>query len=536
MRINFSKYRLYFFISLFCLLFFTSLFLIFVYRTPQKIDLREFAPNDALAYFEVEDLSKTLDALTENKTFQELANSKKDFSALKNIQIAVVVTGFETSEKQITDENSILNFQPHFVAVAETHAWEFQVRSFVENQLNAFVKERYGDNAKLETSDKNGGRNYIWTANDGRKAFAFVEKSRIYFGNDETAIEKCLAATHRETESLLKNENLARAFSLKSESNLAFGYVSPDGIAQIANLTGVSTAIETTENEEERSFIARILPQILRNTTREIVWTAQKNESGIEDKIYVALTTEVSSVFAETLKTNDENKTNAPEFLPHDIFSATLYNLKNPLIAWRSLILVTAKNTDAVSGKLLIQFSGSLLEPYGISDAETFLSAIGSDILTAQFDAEGDKSVSVFTIKDAEKVKKSITDINFKSPPEHRENAEIWQSEDKSLTAAFTGNKLILGDAESVLRCLQTKGNGQNFKGFSVNSAVSQTYSKDVDSAGKVVSVLGNVIENKRVIASYSTETSFTKNGIERKTISDFGLLGTILENVNSEN
>ncbi|MEO8073397.1 MAG: hypothetical protein ABI686_09115 [Acidobacteriota bacterium] len=500
------------------------------------MDLRGFAPNDALAYFEVDDLSKTLDALTENKTFQELAESKKDFSALKNVQIAVFVTGFETSEKQITDENSILNFQPHFVAVAETHAWEFQVRSLIESQLNAFVKERYGESAKLETSDKNGGRNYIWTADDGRKVFAFVEKSRVYFSNDETAIEKCLAATRGETESLLKNENLSRAFSLKSENNLAFGYISPDGIAQIANLTGVSTAIEATENEEERSFIARILPQILRNTTREIVWTAQKNESGIEDKIYVALTTEVSSVFKETLKTNDDNKTNAPDFLPYDVFSATLYNLKNPLIAWRSLLLVTAKNTDAVSGKLLIQFSGSLLEPYGIFDAETFLSAIGSDIVTAQFDAEGEKSVSIFTVKDEEKVKKSIAGINFKSSPENRKNAELWQSEDQNLTAAFIENKLILGDAASVLKCLQTKQNGQNFKGFSVAPAISLTFSKEADSAKKIVSVLGNVNENKSVTSSYLIDTSFTKNGIERKTVSDFGLLGTILVNINFEN
>ena len=536
MRINSPKYRLYFFICPFCLLFLTTIFLIFFYRTPQKIDLRGFAPNDALAFFEVDDLSKTLDALTENKTFQELAKSKKDFSALKNVQIAVIVTGFETSEKQITDENSILNFQPHFVAIAETYAWEFQTDSLVRNQINAFVKKNYGDDATLEINDKNGGKSYVWTAKDGRTTFAFVEKSRIYFSNDETAIEKCLAVKRGETESLLKDENLSNALSLKSENNLAFGYVSSEGVAQIANLTGISTAIEATENEEERSFIARVLPQIFRNTTKEIVWTAQKKERKVEDRFYISLTDEVSSVFRETLQTSAKTEINAPKFLPDDVFSATLYNLKNPLIAWRSLLLVTAKNTDAASGKLLIQFSGDLLGPYGISDAETFLSAIGSDILTAQFDAEGEKSVSVFTVKDAEKVKKSIAEINFKFPPEKQENAEIWQSEDKTLTAAFTENKLVLGDAESVLKCLRTKQNGQNLKIFSTSSAVSTTYSKIADPTEKIADLLGNTLENKNISAFYLTETDFVKKSIERKTVSDFGLLGTILENINSEN
>ncbi len=505
-------------------------------QIPPPADLRVFAPNDAIAYFEINNLAKTLDALTENKTFQENAKSKKNFSALENIQIAIIVTGFETSEKQITEENFILNLQPHFVVVAETHGWEFQTLALVNNQINAFVRERYGGDTTLETSDKNGGREFVWTAKDGRKAFAFVQKSRIYFSSDEAAIEKCLAAGRGETENLTKNESLSRAYSSKPENNLAFGYISPAGITQIANLTGISTAIETTDNGDERSFIARVLPQILKNTTKEIVWTMGKNERGVEDLFSVSLQPEVSAVTKETLDAGAENNSNVIEFLPADVFSATHYNLKNPLIAWRSLLLVTAKNTDPVSGKLLLQFSGKLLEPYGVSDAETFLSAIGSDILTAQFDAEGEKSVTVVTVKDTEKVKKLIAAINFKAAPEKQENVETWQSEDETLTAGFIQNKLILGDAESVLKCLKTKQNGQNFKGFSVNSAISLTYSKDTDSAEKIVSVLGNVTENKSVADSYLTETSFTKNGVERKTISDFGLLGTILENINSGN
>lgn len=543
MRANANNFRSFFSKSLHsALVSFFSIFLIIILfsacRSSQKADMRNYAPSDAIAYLETKDLSQALNALTENKAFQELAKNKTDFSALEDVQVAVIVTDFETSEKQVTDDDSILNFKPHFVAVAETHAWQWQTLSLVENQINNFVRETYGADAKLETSDKNGGKWFVWTAKDGRKVFAFVQNSQIYFGNDANAIEKCLAVKRGEADSLTKNENFIRAYSVNGEKNLAFGYISPLGIAQIAGIIGVSTAIKTTEESEGRSFIARVLPQILQNTTKEIVWTAQKSEQGIEDIFFVSLTAEVSSIFKETLTSTAETKTNTAEFLPSDIFSVTRYGLKNPLIAWRSLLLVTAKNTDAVSGNLLIQFSGSLLEPYGVSDAETFLGAVNSEIFTARFDAEGENSVAIVGIKDAEKIKKSIAEINFKSQPQKQENAEIWKSDDGEKAAAFVENILVLGDAESVFKSLRAKQTGQNFtknlyfQNFAESRAVAVTFAKDADSAEKIVKILGTPKENANIVTNYLTETRSTEKGIERKITSPFGLFGTILEKI----
>lgn len=69
-----------------------------------------------------------------------------------------------------------------------------------------------------------------------------------------------------------------------SKQTLAFGYVSADGIAQLSNLAGVSTALEATEDEDGRSFIARVLPQVLRGAVKEVFWTAVSTPAGIEDK------------------------------------------------------------------------------------------------------------------------------------------------------------------------------------------------------------------------------------------------------------
>jgi hypothetical protein len=515
------------------------LWLIFLFAcSSAPTDLRSFAPNETLIYLETKDLSITLETLTQNETFKNLAQNSKDFSVVKNVQVAVAVTGFETSEKQLTGENSALNFKPRFVAVADTHLWSWQTRAFAEEILGNFVNETYGGEVNLEVTGKDGGDWYEWTAQDGRKVFAFVEGSLVFFSNDQAAIEKSLAVKKGEGESLMKNENLRRAYDSNAENKLAFGYVSPEGIAQIANIAGVSAAIEASESNDGRNFISRVLPQILRNTTKEIVWTATKNEQGIEDKFAVSLDSKFSTVFKETLAPSSQNQTNLPEFLPSDIFSATKYNLKNPLIAWRSLLLVTKETTDAVSGNFLQQFSGSLLSSYGISDAEMFLSSIDSESFTAQFDAEGEKSVTIVSVKDAENIKKSLSEIiDFKTSAEKTENAEIWHSKDKQISAAFAGNILILGNAESVLKCLQAKLSGQNFTNnptfgkFSETKATATTFGKNLDSAEKIVGILGNLKEgNKGSATTFLTQTEFTERGIERKTVSDFGFIGTILE------
>jgi hypothetical protein len=434
----------------------------------------------------------------------------------------------------VTAENAVLSFKPRFVAIADTRTWNRYALSFTEEKLGEFVNETYGGEVVLEAADKAGGKSFVWTAKDGRKAFAFVTDGKIFFSNDETALEKSLAAARGEAESFAKNESLARMRDGAAKDALAIGYVAPDGIAQISNLAGVSTAVEATDDDDGRSFIARVLPQILRGAVKEVFWTATKTEQGIEDKYTISLTPENSAVVKETLVPAALTQSKSAEFLPAEIFSATRYNVQNPQIAWRSLLLVAGKNADAASSKILIAFSGSLLDPYGVADAEGFLSAVDSEIWTANIDAEGEHSVAVVDVKDAEKVKKSITGTKVGGADEKMENVEFWATPDGT-RAAFIGNKLILGDTESVRRCLQASQSGQNFtktaawKKFAETGAVSVTYGKDATE--KVVEFLGEKkAENAQLLTNYTTETRFNAAGIERKTVSPFGFIGRILE------
>ena len=499
-------------------------------------DLTARVPADTLIYIETNDLSKTLGALTENENFKKLSAENPDFSELENVRLAVAVTGFATSETQVTDDRAVLSFKPRFVAVAETNAWSWQAAYLVENGLNNFIRQTYGAETRLEKSEKNGETLFTWAGRGGRRIFALVDGSIIYFSNDEGALEKALAVRRGAAENLTKNEALVREHS-GTNNYLAFGFVTSEGVSQVANYFGVSTAIATSDEEAPRNLIAKILPEMLKNTVQEITWTSHFRNGKIEDTFKFKTEPEISKILSETLVGEPDIQTNSAEFVPADAYSITRYNLRNPQIAWRSILLAAARQMDESSAKIFLTFSGSLFEPYGVTDSELFLSSIGSEILTVRFDADGEKSMAVAAVKDAENLKKALSgEINFKAEPEKSGEARIWKTEDGNKAAVLIENYLLLGDPESVNRSLEARQNGLNFTKNSfftsvfASSAPAVTYSKEAESGIKIVEVLGSFKDkNQKIDSRYLTETRFKNSGFERKTVSDFGLLGMIL-------
>ncbi len=126
-------------------------------------------------------------------------------------------------------------------------------------------------------------------------------------------------------------------------------------------------------------------------------------------------------------------------------------------------------------------------------------------MFTAQFDADGDKSVTIAAIKDEAKLKKSLSEIiDFKIPAEIQNEIEVWYSKEKRISAAFAGNTLILGDAEGVLKCLDAKRSGQNFTmtpsfaKLSEDRSTAITFGKNIDASEKIVGVLGELKEGNK--------------------------------------
>ena len=390
---------------------------------------------------------------------------------------------------------------------------------------------------ELQTSQKFDGKYMVWSGQDGRKAYGLVIGSLILFGNDESAIEKCIAVRGGQAPSIADNPKLP------PQDSLAAGYVAPDGVAQIANIAALQLAIGAGEEEEVRGFIAKVLPEIIRKSITEATWTARRTEQGIEDRYTFTTSPDVGKVLNETIRRGEGPPDVAAEFIPADVVAATRYDLADPQVAWRSIVLTAQNQTDGLSGGIIGAFSGALFESYGIEKPEEFLANVGGTIVTVRFDEEGDSVVAIAMAKDLERLKRSLVkEIRLTIPPEKIDGADAWKSEDKDLMFAAVGDKVLIGDADGVQKCLRAAATNQgtDIRERLVAAANSPspaiTVATDTDPASALVTVFASrKNETEPVAQKFQITTSFTPNAIQRTELSDFGLIGSIAEQLARE-
>jgi len=387
----------------------------------------------------------------------------------------------------------------------------------------------------LETSDKHDGKYFVWTANDGRKAYGLVEGSLVYFGNDESAIEMCMAVKRGEADSIAKNPKITNG------ERLAFGYVSPEGVAQIANIAGLSLAKQSSEEGEVQSFISRALPEILRNSLKDATWTATKTDEGIVDRYSLGVPPDVASVLNETLVRPRTRIDGLPLLSTDGAVSVTRYNLQDPHVAWRSLVLTAGKALDPASGTLIVNFSDGLFEPYGIEDPEKFLKSVESELFTVRFDESGENVVVVAKVKDPSSFEQSIaSELRSVKPVSESHDGLVRRSADGELMLTTRNRGVIfLGDTGSVEKLMAgVEGNGNN--GIFAKRMLESDSIAATTGVEKVVSkIVGLLSERKsddiEANSHFLTESRLTKSGIDRRTVSDFGLIGWLMTQLSKE-
>ena len=350
-----------------------------------------------------------------------------------------------------------------------------------------------------------------------------MQGSVVFFGNDETSIEKCLAVKRGEADSIAKNPKITDG------DRLAFGYVSPDGIAQIANITGLSMASSISEEAEVKTFVARVLPEILRNSLREATWTATKGEEGIIDSYSIAMNPEIAAVLSETIVPGSKAAESRSWVNVKLSGTVTRYNLRDARLAWRSILLGAGKVIDPTSARLLVAFANSLFEPYGIEDGEKFLSSVDPEILTVRL-GEADENVFVLAkVKDPnafeQSIAKELRDAKGESAGPAGEFVRRTSDGDFILVSETTG-AVKLGDADAVQNAPETTGPG--YQKVFESDAAAASYGV-VTSAGQVITTIAELKVERPVLSNYFTETRINRNGVERRTVSDFGFIGWII-------
>lgn len=528
---------------------------LFQQNPPPKVEMTDYVPSDTLIYLETNDLPAVLESFTKTESWKNMAphyeisasfgefgwlsrlSSQTGFGSAETVvlgrsQIAVAVFGIKAA-----DADTALKIRPRYAVVIETKTDESRAMAFVEKQVGEIVKKNLGE-MPPEKSEKDGAKWLIWRKNE-RQFLAAVSGSRAIVGNDEEAVKNCLAVQRGEKSSLSGNQNLKflRDKAVR-ENALTFGFVTSEGLKQITEIAGIFLAGQLSDSTSSASLFAQTMPAFLQNTVRALAWDSKLENNKIKDSYLLVMPPDLVSQLREPLKTNSENSVNFAEFLPPNIYSVTRYSLQNPSKAWRGVMFAMSGKMDGLSAVMFNSTADNLLFPYGIEDANAFLSAVGNEIYTIRLDEEDGKTVALVKPKETEKIKQIVfRNLGSSTPAEEKigDMTLLTNAQKNDWAAAFVGDLLLFGKAENVRLCLQAKVNKQNLSlsNKTQNDAFIKTWTTDNDSvrdflqavAKKKISEPPN--QNQAVFAV--TETNLKPEGIERTVVSDFGLLGTLI-------
>ncbi len=493
---------------------------LFIFYEDNGTELRSSVPADTLAFVAVKDLGKVYRAGASPGP----SDPSVDFSFLDGVEVAVAVTGLQATEEELTGATSILSLRPTFAAVAETNAWSWQVDGLIDGPLNRFFESVYGKGTKKTLEEGKYGDLIVWSAPDGRASFAAVEGTLVFLGNDKPSLERCLAAHRGESKSLVEDAGLADPYGQNPDA-IAIGYFPRRAIEAFAEAAGVSAAVRGSDDGASRLFISRLVPQLFQNIVESAVWVSQLDEGEFTDEIQIKTNDRVSRIFSETMKESESRLGESVRFLPVGTTSVTRYNLKNPRLGFRSLILVAADNTDALSGRLVSVYSDAILETYGIARPEQFLASVEPLIVSFEV-GDSERSAAVVRLKDRDAALAALLP-EFKSATAGtiEGGAELWDAQ--GMTVAITGSSMIIGEKTAVEAALAQRGSApqitksDQFQSFRDSRATAVSVTIDVDGAD------GARPSNES--SFYLTETNFEANGIIRRYRSRTGLIESFL-------
>lgn len=546
------------------------------WNRPVRVDMADYVPADSIVYIEAESLPEIASGLVSTDAWRALATPagiESDFGkigwlsqfarwtgigpaqavVLSRAQVAVVVLGFEAQEEAATT----LKITPRAALVAETHTGAARARVTVEKVVGDFARRTY-DSPRL--SERREGDETVfltWSSatDERRKMIAAVSGSVVVVGNDEGAVEACLAARRGERPALSSDGELgALRERMDAPASLAFGYVPRASAPKLLEVTALAYVGQLSAEPRVQSAVASLLPQLANRILGGAAWSTRVHEGAVEDVYFLALQNDAGRRIGDALAPADAPPTYASDFLPPDIYQLSSYNYREPATAWRGFNAAISTQLDALSAPFVGSFLQEALKPYGIEEPRDFLSAAGTEMVTARLDDGGASTVMVVGVRDREALNRQVRKhLGAGVRAVMVGDAEMLVSRDAERGAAsFVSDRLIMGDAANVRRCLEARAATRT---FSVAESFKQTPRRLFD-APPAVTTLTDDRETARAFITYiaresgarrrvangadlesaldrraftASESRFTHEGFEKRTRSSFGNFGVLV-------
>lgn len=534
------------------------------WNRPERKDMAAYVPADALVFIEVNNLDAIASGMSGTEAWRTLAaplgapasllphrkliqlarwtglGSAEAVLAARS-QVALVVT-----QPQATEINDTLTIKPAAALIVETHTQQRRMRPVLENQIERLAQRVYGQPtlSRKQIADADLA---VWSSADKSRhlILAFVDTVAIV-GNDESLVVQCVDVRRGRRPSLASNPQLAQSRAQVNPNAQVFGFIPKAGVKPVVHAWALSRA----GNSPDAAIGVQLISSTFGNMIDSFAWTSTFDNAAAEDHCYISLAAGVAEKIRGSISPASPPTDNALQFVPADA-AVSSYQFHSADAFWKDLNTVMSSHSDVLGAITSRPLLRTLLEPYGILDADAFFSATGPRMQIIRVD-EKSPAVLAAEVFDRTTLRKLAQQrVGAKPKAETIGGAELILSTTDDWAVAFEGNYFLTGPADAVRRCLNARAQSQSITSTdafrrarkSVDSTlplISISFGKDKEAAISFVEMFSrqdrsafstNAEEVQRASQAlpYSVSATLMKgNGLEWSSRSSFGLIGSL--------
>lgn len=530
---------------------------------PNKVDLADYAPADALVYLEVNSLPEITNALQQTDAWKA-ANSVAGVAATQpqanwklfatraglgpaaavitaRSQIALVMLGVDTAEK-----DDFLRVKPEVAAIVETHTSKWRMKGTATSLVKRLADSAYGSSTCTERTAE---ADFVECVEPGgqRQVVGAIDGSLLIIGNSTKAVQSCLQVRLGQRPSLKTDPELELTRRpLSASTALAFGYISQRNASRLFSM-GTPLLLGRTENDGQ---LQKLLGTSAEKLLRSIAWTSRATSGLIEDTYQISLDEAIVKRLGPAFETGSTND-DFWKFVPSAFRSVTVYQTRDPQAALQALDSAMALKLDAVSAVVMSALLKSGLSGYGVEDPKTLTATLSPPLLTLR-PMIGESSLLISRIGNRDRLKQVLgADFLAKGNGQVLEGPNSEPANEKEFTALLLDDFLVIGKTENIKIYLAQIRNQemvtpeqlQNLNRSSRSqSAVAITYTNERATLTGLISAVSAIYgkslspkeleEVERALGNFNiatTESSLAPYGIERRSRSAFGLFGSLI-------
>jgi len=530
---------------------------------PRQVDMASYAPADSLLYLEANHPTEVVEALAGTQAWKTLAGMIESkptapqapwlqrfvgwtgIGPIKSVilaraQVAVVITDLRTAE-----EGETLNIKPEGVLIIETHTSEHRIKSTFEETLKTLAEKTYV-HPSFRRVIVEGVEYNEWIAPEGsRQIVGVVAGSLVIIGTSELVVQNSLAVSQGRRPSLKDDAELhSMRRRLEQGRSLTFGYVPAKNSAKLLAL-GLPLLLGRAPGDSE---FQRLISNGAAKVFGSLGWTSNTYSPGIEDRYVISLQPSIIAHLKPTFVSVGVNSA-LRRVVPNDVYSVTSYRFADPAGAWLNLKAAVSSQVDALSAIVFSSLLKSALLSYGVDEPETFLSAVGGELLTLRIEENADRSLLIAAVRDRAALRQALSKKMAAKPRQSDTDPETFADSAGDFAATLTDEFIVIGSPLDVQRYTGGRSaapiSDDNFSRMTFLSSQSPaaniiTYTKDSDRVRSfMLSIIAPKIEPVENIQQFekalatlpysTTETTLGEQGIERTTRSPLGQFSTLL-------